>query len=492
MTAKGTKRSLVGVVEDRTKVDVMGTDQLSEEETDRTGKELDDDTSNDDKGEVSKRGEQGSFLTTTFPMILSAGADYFGLGIVSPLLPYWIENNGEDSVWLGIILTCQYFGVILGSLAFGRLSDRYGRGRALRIILAGDVICFLATGFCNTALLLTICRFITGFFTPLSVSIAWMNDAYAHSPVLLGKNMAIWAMTMSGAFMAGTLVGGIVGESNTGWIVGNSISSFLALIALIYCWGCAPPARADADVKPEGIEDVLKAVEFRALAILNIFVGITFTGSILASSQILVYDLNVTPIELTAFFLVSAVMHAFASLYILPWSMKKTKSPILGMNVTLVVSTISSILLVFDWAIVTYPSVLVLCAFSTLCLPLFMTGANMIAPEYAKKYAKNAKGVIIGAARLFFNCGQMIGPLIAALFYKIDSSLFFPVMISLFVTSHLVFLYFHQKTSEQCYKNVDGEPGGNEIGDRVDYDDKTDIEKSREVVKGILRLSVSV
>ena len=399
--------------------------------------------------------EQGSFYTTTFPMILSAGADYFGLGVISPLLPYWISNNELDSVWLGIVLTCQYLGVIMGSLVFGRLSDRYGRGKVLRIILTGDVICFLATGFCNNALLLTCCRLITGFFTPLSVSIAWMNDAFAHAPELLGENMAIWAMSMSGAFMGGTLVGGIVGESNTGWIMGNSISSFLALIALVYCWGCAPPSRADSDVKPEGIGIVLRANEFRALAILNIFVGITFTGTLLACSQILVYDLHVKAIELTAFFLTCAVVHAFASLYILPWSMKTTKSPILGMNVTLVVSTASSILLAFDWATRSYPSVLVLCTLSTMCLPIFMTGANIIAPEYAVKYAKNAKGVIIGAARLFFNCGQMSGPIIAALLYKINSSIFFPITTSAFVVCHLFFLYFHKKSLQLSYKDID-------------------------------------
>ena len=351
-------------------------------------------------------------------------------------------------------------GVIIGSLAFGRLSDKLGRGKALRVILFGDVVCFLATGFCNTPLLLALCRLVTGFFTPLSVSIAWMNDAFAHSPALLGKNMAIWAMTMSGAFMVGTLVGGIVGESNTGWIIGNSISSFLALIALIYCWPIAPPQRADADLKPEGIGRVLQTMEFRALAILNIFVGITFTGTLLASSQILVYDLRVKPIELTIFFLTAATLHAFASLYILPWSMKKTQSPILGMNVTLVISTIASILLVFNWATRSYPSVLVLCSFSTLCLPIFMTGANMIAPQYAMAYAKNAKGVIIGAARLFFNCGQMIGPILAALFYKIHSSLFFPVVISLMVVCHLIFVYYHRKSllsAGRSYEITDGD-----------------------------------
>ena len=169
--------------------------------------EVSDDVLDEDKGEVEiTDGEQGNFLATTFPMMLSAGADYFGLGVISPLLPYWIENNRVDSVWLGIILTCQYFGVIVGSLVFGRLSDKYGRGFALRIILCGDVICFLATGFCNAALILTICRLITGFFTPLSVSIAWMNDAFAHSPALLGKNMAIWAMSMSSMYATYSLV----------------------------------------------------------------------------------------------------------------------------------------------------------------------------------------------------------------------------------------------------------------------------------------------
>ena len=68
-----------------------------EEEEEEEGEE------NEQEGERER-----SFFNTTFAMSLSAGADYFGLGVVSPLLPYWIENNQVDSVWLGVILTCQY------------------------------------------------------------------------------------------------------------------------------------------------------------------------------------------------------------------------------------------------------------------------------------------------------------------------------------------------------------------------------------------------
>ena len=71
----------------------------------------------------------------------------------------------------------------------------------------------------------------------------------------------------------------------------------------------------------------------------------------------------------------------------------------------------------------------------------------------------------------------MIGPLLAALFYKIHSAIFFPVVIALFVTSHLIFLHFHRKSSQQNYENVDDVSiVDGSTNDTDNYDDENKIE----------------
>jgi len=57
--------------------------------------------------------------------VSAAFADYFGLGSISPLLPFFVmEFNPGSQEPLGWILSFQYFGVVLGSTLAGMFSDR--------------------------------------------------------------------------------------------------------------------------------------------------------------------------------------------------------------------------------------------------------------------------------------------------------------------------------------------------------------------------------
>ena len=116
-------------------------------------------------------------MNTYIPAILSGGADYFGLGLIAPLLPFWLEERNYDVKYIGWIQSAQYFGVILGSVFFGRISDKYGRRCAILIALGGDIILFAWTGFVSSAIVLMVTRFLVGCFTPLVSTISWIIDA---------------------------------------------------------------------------------------------------------------------------------------------------------------------------------------------------------------------------------------------------------------------------------------------------------------------------
>jgi MFS family permease len=108
---------------------------------------------------------------------MAAFADYFGLGAISPILPFFVDQftpGSQDAT--GHILSFQYGGVILGSLLAGAVSDRIGRRNTLLIMLAGDVVFFTLTGFADDLggiYAMMAIRFFAGLFTPLAPCIAW-------------------------------------------------------------------------------------------------------------------------------------------------------------------------------------------------------------------------------------------------------------------------------------------------------------------------------
>ena len=96
--------------------------------------------------------------------------DFFGLGIIIPLLPFHVEAQGSTSMWVGGIITGQYIGVVFGSAIFGKLSDRLGKQLVLRIIMALDVGLFILSGLVQTVGPLLLVRFLTGLSTPISAA----------------------------------------------------------------------------------------------------------------------------------------------------------------------------------------------------------------------------------------------------------------------------------------------------------------------------------
>ena len=351
------------------------------------------------------------FMEAVFPMILCAGMDYFGLGLIMPLLPFVVGNLGGNDESVGFVLFAQYFGVTVGSLTFGRVADVISRKVAIQIACAGDVVFFLLTGFAPTIQLLITCRVLAGLFTPLVPSISWIIDSGKGHSDIVAKNMGIWSMSMSLSLMCGSIVGGLLGAAN--WALANGICSALAFIALIVVSTTTAPPRPNAAAKPQGLDVVTKQVEFHALMILNFILGVAMTGSIIAGALILAFQLNASPVEIAIFFTFVSVAHSIINLTLLPQSMLRYKSVVPAIFVALALSIITMALLCFDFSYTSLALFCILMNLSTSLIPTGMTSCNILAGIYADKYSTNAKSQVLGISRLAFNVGQVVGPLFA-------------------------------------------------------------------------------
>lgn len=352
------------------------------------------------------------FMRGVFPMIFSAGQDYFGLGLLSPLLPSFIDDQLDVSpAWIGFVTCAQYLGVLVGGLIFGRVSDIYGRKAAIQIACIGDIIFFTATGFVQNVVQLLIIRFAAGLFTPLVPSISWVIDSGRGNPAAIASYMGIWAMLMSMSFMLGAIVGGLLGGEN--WTIAHSISGGAALCALVVVSNADTPPRPDENVKPRGVDFVLQAREYWGLIAMNVVVGAAFTGGIIAAQIILVIQLGATSLEMALFFVGTSIEHAIINFVLLPYSVKKYGSTFPAMRVSLYLTVVTYIIMCFDFAYDNFVGTCFVLTISTSLLPIFMTAANIISGQYADKYSENARGVVLGFSRLAFNVGQVLGPIVA-------------------------------------------------------------------------------
>jgi MFS transporter, DHA1 family, multidrug resistance protein len=86
----------------------------------------------------------------------------------------------EGSSRIGLVITVFFFGLAIGQLFYGTLSDRYGRRPMMLVGLGIYVVASLAAGLANSLPLLFAARFVTGIGAagPRSLAVAMVRDVY--------------------------------------------------------------------------------------------------------------------------------------------------------------------------------------------------------------------------------------------------------------------------------------------------------------------------
>lgn len=163
---------------------------------------------------------------------LAVAADFLGLAMILPALPFFVSERGEDPSWLGAILTAQYAGVVVGSILFGYLSDKMGRLEAVLLALAGDAVMFAVSGFADSALALFVIRLIAGTSTPISCSVAYLVDHVSEKE--RPKAMSLLSAALIGGFLVGSA--GASAMANAGFMAVCLTSSGIAFAALLAIW----------------------------------------------------------------------------------------------------------------------------------------------------------------------------------------------------------------------------------------------------------------
>ena len=95
--------------------------------------------------------------------LLGPYVDFTGLGVILPLIPFYLQDLGVDEVFIGLVLSAQYTGVVIGAIFWGRLSDYFGVRRIYILLLVLDAVLFFLSAIVEDHVQLIIIRGLAGF-----------------------------------------------------------------------------------------------------------------------------------------------------------------------------------------------------------------------------------------------------------------------------------------------------------------------------------------
>jgi DHA1 family bicyclomycin/chloramphenicol resistance-like MFS transporter len=168
-------------------------------------------------------------LPSLWLVIFIAGLPQFSETVYTPSLPEIASALRTSESMAEYTLTIYLFGFAIGTLFWGKLSDKIGRKpcvlAGLFVFVIGSIGCY----FSDTIAILMISRFIQAFGGSIGSVIgqAICRDAF-HGPAL-GKSYSIVSSALAFFQVIGPVIGGVIAE-HFGW---SSIFLFLTVNALI-------------------------------------------------------------------------------------------------------------------------------------------------------------------------------------------------------------------------------------------------------------------
>jgi len=158
-----------------------------------------------------------------------------GFGLILPILPFMIEQTGASPAVITITLALYSLGQMLGAPMWGRISDLYGRRRALIATTAGAALFYVVLGFAQDLWLIMVARLLGGVMSG-NISIAYAYIADTRSGTARTKAMGYMGAAFGLGFIFGPAIGGLlagVGFEDRPFLVPALAAAFLSALATL-------------------------------------------------------------------------------------------------------------------------------------------------------------------------------------------------------------------------------------------------------------------
>ena len=331
---------------------------------------------------------------------------YLGFGIIIPILPEVIVQQGFSEVHVGGLLTIYALASFFTAPLWGSLSDRIGRKKLIMTGLVGFSLSFLLFAlFIENLPLLYVSRVVGGVFSGALYTAVTGFVADMTNEENRNKYMGLLGMSIGLGFIFGPAIGGVLGH--TSLQLPFIASGVLTLLLMIYAGIILkePERRGQANKRallPKG-GAMLWQYRIRYLFLFSFMVTFLLAGLEATFQLFQITKIEITPLQLGYLFMASG----FVDAAIQGGVVRRVKN---GTETTWIIC--AQIVAAVGLLLIPFTSSLIWAGFA---LSVF-TGGNALARtvlvSLTTKESGGKYGTAAGMAYSMDNMGRIIGPLL--------------------------------------------------------------------------------
>lgn len=258
--------------------------------------------------------KQESFMKKSILLLMSVQFFvYLGFGIIIPVLPEVIVQQGYAEIHVGGLITIYALASFFTAPLWGKLSDNTGRKRLILIGLAGfSLSFFLFSLFLDHLFLLYVSRIIGGLFSGALYTAVTGYVADITTDEERNKYMGLLGMSIGLGFIFGPAIGGLLGAVSLS--LPFTTSAVLVLLLMGYAAAALKePARQGSAVKrkllPRG-GAILWNYRIRFLFLFSFMVTFLLAGLESTFQLFQIDQIEITPLQLGYLFIASGLVDA--------------------------------------------------------------------------------------------------------------------------------------------------------------------------------------
>ncbi|MFD1863721.1 MFS transporter [Planococcus chinensis] len=238
---------------------------------------------------------------------------YLGFGIIIPVLPEVIVEQGFAEIHVGGLITIYALASFFTAPLWGKLSDNTGRKRLILVGLAGfSLSFFLFSLFLDNLVLLYASRIIGGLFSGALYTAVTGYVADITTDEERNKYMGLLGMSIGLGFIFGPAIGGLLGSIS----LSLPFTASAVLILLLMAYAAAvlkEPVRQGEAVKrkllPKG-GAMLWNYRIRYLFLMSFMVTFLLAGLESTFQLFQIEQIEITPLQLGYLFIASGLVDA--------------------------------------------------------------------------------------------------------------------------------------------------------------------------------------
>lgn len=330
---------------------------------------------------------------------------YLGFGIIIPVLPEVVVQQGYADIHVGGLITIYALASFFTAPLWGRLSDSTGRKKLILIGLAGfSLSFFLFSLFLDHLVLLYASRIIGGLFSGALYTAVTGYVADITTSEERNKYMGLLGMSIGLGFIFGPAIGGLLGAISLS--LPFTASAVLVLLLMVYAGiVLKEPERSGEAVKrkllPKGAS-TLWHYRIRYLFLFSFMVTFLLAGLESTFQLFQIDQIEITPLQLGYLFMASG----FVDAAIQGGVVRRVKD---GMETQWIIG--AQIVTAAGLFLLPFTSSLI---FAGVALSIFTAGnalARTVLVSLTSKESGGKYGTAAGMTYSMDNMGRIIGPL---------------------------------------------------------------------------------